>query len=129
VLLRRIDPDTRIRRRPPKGTRRGAKIVGVHVEPHVVKGRAYSPAVGEWVDEDGVPQRRRFLVERYGLKRACGLAADARKAGVAETRRILLARQREDAARRLRNASPRPQQVKDPRNRKGISMARRRPRA
>jgi len=128
-LLMRVDPDTRVRRRPPKGTRRGTKLVGVRVEPHVVKGRAYSRAVGEWVNEDGTVRRRRFLVERYGLFQARHLAANARKAGVAETRRILLARQREEAARRLRNAPPKPRQVKDPRSRKGISMARRRPRS
>lgn len=128
-LLLRIDPDTRVRRRPPRGTRRGTKMVGVRVEPHVVEGRAYRRAVGEWVDEDGIVRRRRFLVQRYGLEHARRRAAAARKAGVAETRRILLARQRGDAAWRLANAPPRPRQVRDPRSRKGISMARRRPRS
>jgi hypothetical protein len=73
-------------------------------------------------------QRRRFLVERYGEEEARDLAIDAREAGVARSRADCLTRQREEAKRRLQKAAPLPRQVKDPRSRKGISLARRRSR-
>ena len=63
-----------------------------------------------------------------GKEQARALAIEAREAGVAHSDALLMARQREEAGRRLQKAPPMPRQVKDPRSRKGISMARRRPR-
>ena len=40
-LLRRIDPNSRVRRQVPKGIRSLTGVVGVGLEPHVVDGRAY----------------------------------------------------------------------------------------
>jgi hypothetical protein len=128
-LLRRIDPDQRVRRRMPKGSRSKTGVVGVSREPYVVDGRRYHRYVAHWPDpEKGRPRRRWFLVEHYGEERAKALAIDAREAGVARGHACLLARQREETRRRLQNAAPMPRPVKDPRSRKGISMARRRPR-
>jgi len=127
-LLLRVEPDTRVRRRVPKGARSTTGIPGVSLERHTVGGRVYHRAVACWRDAEKGPQRRRFLVERYGKDEAVALAAKARKAGVARSRAYLMARQREEAARRLQAAAPLPARVKDPLSRKGISMARRRPR-
>jgi hypothetical protein len=88
----------------------------------------YHRYIAYWRDADKQPRRRRFGVERYGDSEARALAAKARRAGVKQAHAERLARQREEAARRLRNAPPMPARVKDPRSRKGISMARRRPR-
>lgn len=123
--LLRVGPDTRVRRRIPHGTR-GTGIPGVSLEHHVVEGRVYERYVASWQDAEEGCRRRRFLVQCYGKERALALAVDAREAGVAESHARQLARQREAAERRLRNAPPMPRQVKDPLSRKGISMARRR---
>ncbi len=127
-LLQRIDPDTRVRRRPAKGRRSRNGVEGVSREPHWVDGRLYHRYVATWQDPVKGHQRRRFLVEHYGEEEARALAIDAREAGVARSRADWLARQREEAKRRLQKAAPLPRQVKDPRSRKGISMARRRSR-
>lgn len=127
-LLQRIDPDTRERRRIPKGRRNKTGVVGVSLEPHVVEGRVYERYVAYWQDSEKGPQRRRFLVEHYGKDRALALAIDTREAGVAHRHAYMLARQREEAKGRLRKAAPMPRPVKDPLSRKGISMARRQPR-
>ncbi len=127
-LLQRIDPDSRVRRQVAKGRKSRTGIVGVSREPHVVHGRAYSRYIAHWQDPEKGTQRRRFLVERYGEERALALAAEARRAGVARSRAYLKARQREEAKRRLQKAGAMPRPVRHPRSRKGISMARRRPR-
>lgn len=67
-----------------------------------------------------------LLVGKYGGKRALALAVEARKQGVARTRAVQFARQRQEAARRLAAAPPMPHKVKDPKSRKGIRMPRRR---
>lgn len=127
-LLLRVEPDTRVRQQVPKGTRSATGIVGVSLERHVVDGRSYPRCVASWRDADRRAVRRRFSLGRYGKERAVALASKVRKAGLARTHREQLKRQREAAADRLRTAPARPRQVKDPRSRKGISMARRRPR-
>jgi hypothetical protein len=123
-LLQRIEPDTRIRRRVPRGRRSKTGVVGVSVERHVVEGRVYERYVACWPDPEMGVQRRRFLVERYGRERALALAIEARVSGVELTHARQLARQREEARGRLEKAAPLPRPVKDPRSRKGISMAR-----
>ena len=128
-LLLRIEPDSRVRRQTPKGRRSKTGVVGVSVEPHEVGGRVYRRYVACWQDPEEGPKRRRFLVEHHGEEGARALAIETREAGVAHLRAYLLARQREEAARRLEKAAPMPRQVKDPLSRKGISMARRRPRS
>lgn len=127
-LLQRISADTRVRRRRPKGSRSKTGVQGVSFERYVVDGHLYSRYVAQWQDPEKETQRRRFLVQRYGRELARELAIEARRAGVAESDARLKARQREEARRRLRNSAPMPRPVKDPRSRKGISMARRRPR-
>jgi hypothetical protein len=127
-LLQRIDPDTRERRRIPKGRRSKTGRVGVSRERYVVDGRAYHRYVAIWQDPEKGTQRRRFSVEHYGKEGARARAIEVREAGVARRRAHMLARQGEEAERRLQEAAPMPRQVKDPRSRKGISMARRRPR-
>lgn len=128
-LLQRIDADTRLRRQVPKARRSRTGVVGVTREPHVVGGRSYHRYVAAWQDhEKGRLVRRRFGVERYGDDGAKARAIDAREAGVARSHAYLLAHQREGATRRLREAAPMPRLVRDPLSRKGISMARRRPR-
>lgn len=127
-LLRRIEPDQRVRRRKPKGSRSRKGVVGVSREPYIVQGRRYHRYVASWQDPEKGLQRRRFSIERYGEEKARALAIDARKKGVARARAYLLARQREEARKRLRKAGPMPRPVKDPKSRKGISMARRRSR-
>lgn len=95
-LLRRIDPDQRVRRRMARGSWSKTGVVGVSREPYVVDGRRYHRYVAYWQDpEKGRPQRRRFLVEHYGEERAKALAIDAREAGVARGHAYLLARQQE----------------------------------
>ena len=125
-LLRRIDPDQRVRRRLPKGCRSKTGVVGVTFEVHVVDGRVYHRYVACWQDPRKGLQRRRFLVEHHGEEQARALAIDAREVGVARSRAYLLARQREEAKGRLEESAPMPRPVKDPRSRLGISMARRR---
>ena len=127
-LLQHVPPDTRVRRRPPRGRRSRTGVPGVSYERYVVGGRVYSRYVAHWQDPENGPQRRRFLVERYGRRAARALAIEARTVGVADSEARLLARQREEARRRLQTAAPMPRPVKNPRSRKGISMARRRPR-
>jgi hypothetical protein len=127
-LLLRIEPDTRVRRRKPKGARTRTRVVGVTLEPHVVDGRVYERYVATWRDPERGTLRRRFLVQRYGKKEALALAIEARERGVSESRRRWRELQRTGARERLRQAPPMPLPVKDPRTRQGISMARRRPR-
>ena len=127
-LLLHIGPDTRVRRTVPRSASSSTGVVGVTLEEHEVDGKVYERAVAQWRDADKKTRRRRFLVERYGMQRALALARAARKAGVAKAHAERLARQRREAARRLQEAPPLPAQVKDPLSRKGISMARRRPR-
>ena len=127
-LLQRTEPDSRERRRMPKGRRSKTGVVGVCLEPHRVNGRVYERYVAHWHDPEKGPQRRRFSVGRHGKEQALVLAVEAREAGVAHLRAYLLERQREEAARRLAKAAPPPRPVKNPLSRKGISMARRRPR-
>lgn len=127
-LLQRIDPDTRVRSRIPRGRRSKTGVVGVSLESNVVGGRVYERYVACWEDSEKGFQRRRFQVERYGKAQARALAIEAREAGVARRHAYLLAHQCEEAKRRLQKAPPMPRQVKDPLSRKGISMARRRPR-
>jgi hypothetical protein len=127
-LLLRIGPDTRVRRRPPKGSRSTTGYVGVTLERYVVEGRVYERYVASWIDPEKGVQRRRFLVQRYGRKQARALAIEARVAGLARSNALALALQRSEARRRLRNAPPMPRQVKDPLSRKGINKGRRRPR-
>jgi hypothetical protein len=128
LLLRLVPADSRVRRRAPKGRRSKTRIPGVTRERYAVGGRFYSRYIARWQDPDKGPRRRRFAVKRYGARQARSLAVEARRAGRAESDARLLARQREEARRRLREAGPAPRPVKDPRSRKGISMARRRPR-
>jgi hypothetical protein len=128
-LLERIPPDTRVRRRIPKGVRKPTTdVVGVTLEKYRVEGREYERYIGTWKDAEGSFRRRRFSVGRYGRKGAYDRALRARKEGVALARAERLSQQREEAARRLAASLPMPRPVKDPRSRKGISMANRRPR-
>lgn len=127
-LLQRVDPDTRVRRRLRKGARSKTGVVGVALERHVVEGRVYQRYVAHWQDPEQGARRRRFLVERYGREKALALAMEAREEGVSRGHAVQLAIQREEARRRLQDAAPMPHQVKDPLDRKGISMANRRPR-
>jgi hypothetical protein len=125
-LLQRIEPDTRDRRQAAQGRRSKTGVVGVTIEHHKVDGRVYERYVASWQDPEKGPQRRRFLVERYGRGEAFARAIGARRRGVARRRADMLARQREEARQRLLKAAPMPRPVKDPRSRKGIRMGRRR---
>ena len=127
VLLRRTEPDTRVRRRKPRGASKETGIVGVTVEHYWVEDRRYTRAVAGWKDADMKVRRRRFSIDCYGYHEAIGMAAAMRKRGVAQARSERLARQRRAAAERIDSAPPPPVQVKDPLSRKGISMANRRP--
>jgi len=127
-LLMHVEPDTRVRRRSPKGTLDLTGVVGVSFEEYEVHGRFYERFVANWPDADDGTRRRRFSVRRYGEERALALAVAARKAGVALVRAEKLARQRAEAGHRLEEAPPLPAQVKDPLSRKGINLGRRRPR-
>jgi hypothetical protein len=126
-LLQRSEPDTRVRERAPRGSRSATGIVGVTLETYEVGGRIYERYIAGWPDQKQGTRRRRFSVENYGKARARALAKEARKNGLAENRARLLKSQREEATERLRQAPPMPRQVKDPLDRKGISMAARRP--
>ena len=127
-LLLRVEPDLRVRRRISEGARSRTGEVGISRERYLVDGRAYERYVAHWQDPERGPQRRRFSVKRHGRAGAMELARGAREAGVACSRAYLFARQRQEAKRRLQEAPPMPRCVKDPRSRKGISMARRRAR-
>ena len=127
-LLLRVEPDLRVRRRIPEGARSRTGEVGISRERYLVDGRRYERYVAHWQDPERGPQRRRFSVVRHGRAGAMELARRAREAGVARSRAYQLTRQREEARRRLQEAPPMPRCVKDPRSRKGISMARRRAR-
>jgi hypothetical protein len=128
-LLLRLEPDTRVRRQVPRGARGTTGVVGVTIEPHRVGGRVYERYVARWKDPDSGVRRRRFSIKGYGKDRAFALAVEAREAGVARCRAVELARQREEAARRLQEAPPMPARAKHPLSRKGIRMPRRHPRA
>ena len=121
-LLTRIPPDTRVRRRVPKGARSETGIPGVTLERYRVDGREYERFVASWQNADGECQRRRFSVGRYGKEVAEALATAERNKGVETARREKQARQREEAERRLLELPPEPCQVKDPLTRKGIKM-------
>jgi hypothetical protein len=127
-LLLRIDPDIRVRRKPATGRRHSTGVEGVSRETHRVGGRIYCRYIAGWRDPEKGWQRRRFLVQRYGKEQAFALAKRARRSGVKRSKAYMKARQREEAVLRLRKASAMPRPVKDPRSRRGISMARRRPR-
>ncbi|MEW6752822.1 MAG: AP2 domain-containing protein [Candidatus Latescibacterota bacterium] len=126
LLLCRVPPDTRIPRWPPKNKRHTTGVLGVSRETYRVNGRAYQRYVATWPDPEHGTQRRRFAVRRYGRRRARELAIAARQAGVAHACAVFLARQRAEAALRLKHAPPPPEQVKDPRARRGIRMPPRR---
>jgi hypothetical protein len=122
-LLRDAPPDTRVRRRKPRGTRRKPAKVGVTHETYVVQGREYERYVALWIDADGKVRRRRFsagILRSHAEARA--LAEAERDEGVALARRVRRQRQRRDASRRLAGAAPTPPQLKDPLSRKGIKM-------
>jgi hypothetical protein len=127
-LALRIEADTRVRRRPPKGSRSKTGMPGVRLERYRVGRRFYWRYVALWPDPEKRFGRRRFGVSRYGKGKALALAVQARRAGVSRYRDYLRARQREEARQWLKNAPPMPRQVKDPLSRKGIKMGRRRPR-
>jgi len=127
-LLLRLDADTRVRSQVPKGSTSATGILGVNLERNVVEGRVYERYVAQWPDLEKGSDRRRFQVARYGRKRAKALAKEARQTGLDRYDERLLARQREEAGERLRQTPPMPRQAKDPQDRKGISMAARRPR-
>lgn len=128
-LLRQLDGDTRTRSRHPAGRGRSKTPVGVSKETYPSGGKWYTRMVGIWIDADGQPRRRRFSVRLYGTKEAERMALAAREEGKDAAARELRERQQAAAARRLLESPPPPPKVKDPRSRKGISMARRRPRA
>ncbi len=121
-LLRRIEPDTRVRRKHPRGSRNETRHVGVSFEEYEVEGRWYERFIADWKDADGRQMRRRFSVNKYGLAEAEALAVEARNEGVAESRAVRRARQREEALARLKAAPPMPRKVKDPKSRKGMRM-------
>ena len=127
-LLLRIDPDTRVRREVPKGRRSETGVAGVSVERHKVHGRVYPRIVAHWQDLKTGKTKKTFSVALHGWDGAKALAVEAREAGVARYRAQMAARQQGQAVARLEKAGPMPRPVKDPLSRKGISMARRRPR-
>jgi hypothetical protein len=51
-----IGPDTRVRRRPPRGRRSKTGIAGVSLERHLVEGRVYHRYVASWQDPDEGPR-------------------------------------------------------------------------
>jgi hypothetical protein len=121
-LLGFIEPDTRVRRQVPKGSRNETGKVGVLFEVYEVEGRWYQRYIAHWKDENGRFRRRRFAVGKYGDALAYKLAAAARDEAVEEIRTVLHARQRAEAKDRMAGAPPTPRQIKDPRSRKGILM-------
>lgn len=122
LLLRRIEPDTRVRRKVPRGSRNETDKVGVAFEEYVVGGRLYERFVAQWQDADGRHRRRRFGVGPYGRRGAFALAVEGRKEGVAQSRAVQRARQREGALQRLAAAPSEPRQLKDPKSRKGTRI-------
>jgi len=119
-LLRRIDPDTRVRRRMPRGVTSETGVVGVTLELYGVEDRWYERYVARWQDADGCNRRRRFSVLTRGKAKAMALAKDARESGVAQAEAERRARQRGEAARRLARTPPMPRRVKDPLSRKRV---------
>jgi hypothetical protein len=124
-LLRQLAGDTRTRRRHRAG-RRSSLPVGVSKERYRSGPRWYTRMVGHWTDVDGQPRKRGFSIRLYGRAGARQRALAASRQGREAAARELRRRQHAEAARRLREAPPAPPKVKDPRSRKGISMARRR---
>jgi len=125
-VLKRVEPDLRVRRRVPKGVRSETGVVGVTVERYVVGGRVYRRFVAHWSDPETGPMRKRFSVGLYGEEQARARAEEARRKGVAQSRTRLRERQVADAERRLEEAPPMPRVVRAPLSRKGIRMPRRR---
>jgi hypothetical protein len=125
-LLKRVEPDLRVRRRVPKGVRSETGVVGVTMERYVVGGRAYRRFVAHWSDPETGPMRKRFSVGLYGKEQARALAEEARRKGVAQSRAQLREQQVAEAERRLEAAPPMPRMVRNPLSRKGIRMPRRR---
>jgi hypothetical protein len=126
TLLLRIEPDTRVRRRTPKGRRRKTDAVGVMLESYQVEGRRYERYVAAWRDADKRVRKRTFSVLLYGRREARARATEARAKGVAQNRAERLRRQRQEARERLERLGPAPAPVKDPRSRKGIRHRKRR---
>lgn len=121
-LLRRIEPDARVRKKVPRGSRSETHQVGVNFEEYVVGGRSHERFIAHWKDADGRPKRRRFAVGRYGRVGALALAVEARNEGVAQSRAVRRAREREEALERIATAPPKPRPLKDPKSRKGMRM-------
>jgi len=119
-LLLHFEPDTRVRRRPPKGHSTG--VPGISLERYVVEGRVYERYVASWEDPEKGYRRRRFSLLRYGKQMAWALAMEARRLGLAYARAVLLEKQRKEARQRLASAPHQPRRVKDPLSRKGIKM-------
>jgi hypothetical protein len=122
-LLRRIDPDTRVRRRMPRGVTSETGVVGVTFERYEVEDRWYERYVATWQDADGRNRRRRFSVLMRGKAKAMALAKKAREKGVARAEAERRARQGSEARSRLAQMPPMPRPVKDPLSRKGINTA------
>lgn len=127
LLARRLGPDSRVRRRVARGRGMGSRP-GVTLERYSVEGRHYERYIAQWQDPDKGLERRRFSLKRHGKRRARALAIEARRSGVANANSLRMARQRKEASRRLRNAPRMPRPVKHPLDRRGITMAGRRPR-
>jgi hypothetical protein len=121
-ILSRIEPDTRVRRKPPRDSRNQTGHVGVEFEEYEVDGRWYERYAAHWQDADGRHRRSRYSVGRYGRDGALELAVRAREEGVAQARAVLRDRQRAEAQERLAAAPPAPSRVKNPLSRKGIRM-------
>jgi hypothetical protein len=121
-LFKRIEPDTRVRRKVPKGSRSETDRVGVAFEEYIVHGRVYERFIAHWQDADGRHRRRSFGIGAYGRRGAFARAVEARNKGIAHARAMRRARQLAEANERLAAAPPQPRQVKDPRSRKGIRM-------
>jgi hypothetical protein len=123
ILLRRIDPDTRVRRWMPRGVTSETGVVGVAFELYAVEGRWYERYVATWQDADGRNRRRRFSVLMRGKAKAMALAKKTRENGVAKAEAERRARQGSEATKRLARMPPMPRPVKDPLSRKGINTA------
>lgn len=119
----RIAGDTRIRRTPPRGTKRGTGIAGVTFESRMIGDVRRSRARASWPDMPRRPGRASFEFRAHGGRNgAVAKAATARKAGIAAAAKVRKAAQQAAARQRLARAGPAPAVVADPRSRKGIRM-------